>query len=153
LQFKLIHPGSASRGPLDEAARDYLGRVRKRLRADEVFVRPSQREDVRSALAEEATRIEAVIGPRDLVVALDRGGAAWSSVALAEQLGAWREASPSAVCFVLGSAHGLDATFLTGVARRWSFGPLTLPHDLARVVLWEQVYRACAIREGSPYHK
>lgn len=153
MQLKLIHPGSAARGPLDEAARDYLGRVGKRVRASEVFVKPSRREDGPAALGDEATRIAETLGPRDIVVALDREGEPWTSEGLAGHLGGWLVAAPPAVCFLLGSARGLDLALRASCRHRWSFGPLTLPHDLARVVLWEQLYRAFAIREGAPYHK
>ncbi len=153
MQLKLIHPGSASRGPLDEAARDYLGRVGKRTRVHEVFVKASRRDDGPAALAEEAARISEAIGPRELVVALDREGEPWTSERLAVHLGGWLLAAPPAICFLLGSARGLDPGLRSSCRHRWSFGPLTLPHDLARVVLWEQLYRAFAIREGAPYHK
>ncbi len=153
MQLKLLHPGSASRGPLDEAARDYLGRVGKRARAVEVFVKASRREDVDAALSEEAGRLLESVGPRDVVVALDRDGEPWSSEALAERLGGWLMAGPPAVCFLVGSARGLDPALRASCRIRWSLGPLTLPHDLARVVLWEQLYRAFTIREGAPYHK
>lgn len=151
--IRLIHPGSAARGPLDEAARDYLGRVRKRAKTEEVFVKASKRPDTAAALAEEADRIRAVIGPRDLVVALDRTGRPLSSEDLARSLGDWLLDAPPAVNVLLGSAAGLDPGLVAAAAVRWSFGALTLPHDLARVVLWEQLYRAFTIREGGPYHK
>ena len=57
------------------------------------------------------------------------------------------------MAFVLGGSHGLaPATAGTG-RRRWSLGPLTLPHELARVVVLEQLYRAFTILRGEPYHK
>jgi 23S rRNA (pseudouridine1915-N3)-methyltransferase len=151
--LRLVHPGSAARGPLDDAARDYLGRVRKRVKAEEVFVKASRRPDPAAALAEEAERLRAVIGPRDLVVALDRTGRILSSEDVAAALGAWLLDAPPAVNVLLGSASGLDAGVVAAATVRWSFGALTLPHDLARVVLWEQLYRAFTIREGGPYHK
>jgi 23S rRNA (pseudouridine1915-N3)-methyltransferase len=153
VQLKLIHPGSAGRGPLDEAARDYIERVRKRVKADELYLKPSRLPRPSDALAEEAERIRAAVGARDVVVALDRTGDAWSSEDVADHLGRWFEAAPPAVVFVLGSAHGLADGFVRSCRWRWSFGRLTLPHDLARVVLWEQLYRSFTIREGAPYHK
>jgi 23S rRNA (pseudouridine1915-N3)-methyltransferase len=65
---------------------------------------------------------------------------------------AWQEESrPLAI--VLGGSTGLDAVVLARAEERWSLGPLTLPHELARVVVAEQLYRAGTILRGAPYHK
>jgi 23S rRNA (pseudouridine1915-N3)-methyltransferase len=57
------------------------------------------------------------------------------------------------LAFVIGGSHGLAPAFLDAAAARWSLGPLTLPHELARVVLAEQLYRAFTILRGEQYHK
>jgi len=151
--LRLVHPGSAAKGPLDEAARDYQARLSRHLRIDEVWLKPSRRAEADLALAEEAERIAATVKERDHLVLLDRTGTATSSERLAGRLQAWMGEGHHAVVFALGSAHGLhDALRKPGV-ERLSFGPLTLPHDLARVVLWEQLYRALTIVRGEPYHK
>ena len=86
------------------------------------------------------------------VVALARGGSPWSSQELARRLQGWQERGrPLAV--VLGGSYGLSAGFLAGAQERWSLGPATLPHELARVVALEQLYRAFTILRGEPYHK
>jgi 23S rRNA (pseudouridine1915-N3)-methyltransferase len=64
----------------------------------------------------------------------------------------WRLAARP-VTFVLGGSHGLAAGLLQRADARWSLGPLTLPHELARVVVLEQLYRAFTILRGEPYHK
>lgn len=85
------------------------------------------------------------------VVALDREGPALDSPGwsrwLDERLLAARD-----VVFVIGGAHGLSGDVLGSADQRLSFGPPTLPHQLARVVLLEQLYRAAKIRAGEPYH-
>ena len=53
----------------------------------------------------------------------------------------------------VGGAEGLSSAVLERADLRWSLGPLTLPHDLAMVVMWEQLYRAMTIIRGEPYHK
>lgn len=85
-------------------------------------------------------------------VLLDIEGEAWSSEALAEQLGRWREAGRP-LAFVVGGAEGVDAALQQAAQVRWSLGPATLPHELARVVALEQVYRAFTILHGLPYHR
>lgn len=151
--LRLVHPGSAARGPLDEAARDYQSRLGRVFRIEETFVRASRREDRAPALAEEAERVLGAVRDRDRLVALDREGKALPSEALAERLAAWMQAGHPAVVFALGSASGLGPQVLAKAHERLSFGPMTLPHDLARVVLWEQLYRASTILRGEPYHK
>ena len=151
--LRLVHPGSAPKGPLEEAARDYRQRLERTFRVEETWVRAAKGEDRTTALADEAERILAHVRDRDRLVALDRTGRALSSEALAERLAAWMQARHTAVVFALGSASGLGDPVVAKAHERWSFGPLTLPHDLARVVLWEQLYRAHTILSGVPYHK
>ena len=156
--LRLVHAGSAGRGPLDEAAETYRARLERHLRCEEVFVRaqPLKRESpaaVTAALAAEGERLLAGLGPRDHVVALAIDGERWSSARLSRALQRWMNGGHQAVVFALGSAHGLAPAVLSRADQRWSFGALTLPHDLARVVLWEQLYRAGTILRGEPYHK
>lgn len=151
--LRLVHPGSANRGPLDEAARDYQARLSRHLRVDEVWLKPSRRSEPDLALAEEAERITSNLKDRDHLVLLDRTGTATSSERLAERLESWMGEGHHAIVFALGSAHGLHPSLRRPGVERVSFGPLTLPHDLARVVLWEQLYRALTIVRGEPYHK
>ena len=160
MRFTLLHPGTAGRGPLADAAADYLARLRRNpaLEVGEVFVKPVKlrREsdaEVQQALDTEASRVLAKLSSSDLVVALDRTGEAWSSAQWANAIRRWRDDGRRVVALVLGSPHGLSRQLLKRADKRLSFGPLTLPHELARVVLWEQVYRAHAIIAGTPYHK
>jgi len=87
------------------------------------------------------------------LVALDPAGDALSSPALAAELGRLRRDWPHAVGFALGSDVGLDPAVLGAARRVLSFGPLTLSHELARVVLYEQLYRAASIHSGTGYHR
>ncbi|MGI8559521.1 MAG: 23S rRNA (pseudouridine(1915)-N(3))-methyltransferase RlmH [Solirubrobacteraceae bacterium] len=82
------------------------------------------------------------------ITLLDAGGASYDSVGFAGFLGARRDSGQD-LTFVLGGAHGLE---LAGAEHRLSLGPMTLPHQLARVVLLEQLYRAHKIILGEPYH-
>jgi 23S rRNA (pseudouridine1915-N3)-methyltransferase len=144
----------ALRGPgLREAADAYAARVARYVEFAEREVREAGRvADIASRQREEARRLTAVIPAGSVVVALERTGEPWSSRRLAERLERWRlEARP--VAFALGGSTGLDPAFVTAAAGRWSLGPLTLPHELARVVVLEQLYRAFTILRGEPYHK
>ena len=79
-------------------------------------------------------------------------GSSWSSEDLARRVDRWRlDARPVAIA--IGGSNGLSPDLLADAASVWSLGPLTLPHELARVVVAEQLYRAFTILRGEPYHK
>jgi 23S rRNA (pseudouridine1915-N3)-methyltransferase len=136
-----------------EAGDDYARRLSRYLRLHEVELREASRAgSVDRQRAEEASRIRERLPARALVVALAREGKPLNSEALAVTLSRWREGARP-VALVLGGSHGLDPALLSAADLRWSLGPLTLPHELARVVVLEQLYRACTILRGEPYHK
>jgi 23S rRNA (pseudouridine1915-N3)-methyltransferase len=136
-----------------EACDDYLRRLGRYLRVSEVEVREASRAPSAAAQrAEEASRLRARTPAGARIVALARTGTAWSSEELARRVERWRlDARPAAL--LIGGSHGLDSALVAAAADRWSLGPLTLPHELARVVVLEQLYRACTILRGEPYHK
>jgi 23S rRNA (pseudouridine1915-N3)-methyltransferase len=135
------------------AADDYLRRLGRHHKVREVEVREASRAPtIEAQQREEGERLRARLPAGGRLVALTRDGAGWSSEELARRLGGWmREARP--VALTIGGSHGLDPELLASAADRWSLGPLTLPHELARVVVAEQLYRASTILRGEPYHK
>ena len=72
--------------------------------------------------------------------------------AIAERLAQWQMAA-SRVCIVIGGPDGLHPSLLAAAQEQWSFGRITLPHTLVRVILSEQLYRAWSIQAGHPYHR
>ena len=86
-------------------------------------------------------------------IALDIGGTTRSSEGFADHLSRLMLDGRSHIVFVLGGAAGLDDGIVGAADERLTLGPLTLPHQLARVVLLEQVYRAFRIMRGEPYHR
>lgn len=90
--------------------------------------------------------------PRTELCVCDATGASLTSEAFAAMLGAARDTGRETT-FVVGGAHGLPRDALTSAARVLALAPWTLPHDLARLVLAEQIYRAGTILRGEPYHK
>ena len=156
--LRLVHPARSLSGPLDVAARDYQTRIKRHTRVDERFVKPARmkREDaasVASAKAEEGERIIASLGARDVLIALEVDGERWSSEELARQMRGWMNAGTHAVTFALGGPWGLSDAVRSKARTHVSLGAMTLPHELARVILWEQLYRAGTILRGEPYHK
>jgi 23S rRNA (pseudouridine1915-N3)-methyltransferase len=136
-----------------EAYDDYIRRLGKYLKVRDAEVREASRAPTEQAQrAEEAERLRRHLRPGMTVVALARTGEPWSSEELARRLDRWRlDARPLA--FVIGGSRGLAPDLLASAAGRWSLGPLTLPHELARVVVAEQLYRGMTILRGEPYHK
>lgn len=86
------------------------------------------------------------------VVALDSAGVQRSSEELAFLLDRLETTPPQKTAFVIGGAVGLDPSIVSTAAETLSLGPITLPHQLARVVLVEQLFRAMTILRGHPYH-
>ena len=107
---------------------------------------PEQRRD------REAEAIQSKLTPRDRIIVLDEHGRARSSRQLAQGLTAWLEDPATQPCFVLGGAYGLADSLVQRADERLALGPMTLPHELARVLLLEQLYRAGTIVKNIPYH-
>lgn len=135
-----------------DACDDYLRRLRRHARVAEHEVREGPDASAVVQRREEAARIRAHVPKGAQVVALAIDGETWSSEALAERVDRWRLAARP-LALVIGGATGLDDALVTEADARWSLGPLTLPHELARVVVCEQLYRAFSILGGAPYHK
>ncbi len=135
-----------------EAADDYLRRLRRLLPVTEREVREAGRAgNPLATRREEARRLREAAGRGDLLVALTRTGSGWSSEELARRVDRWRTGGRD-VSLLIGGSTGLADDLVADADHRWSLGPLTLPHELARVVVLEQLYRAAAILKGLPYH-
>lgn len=91
--------------------------------------------------------------PRQRLIALCERGTQLSSGELAERIARWQLEALPGVCFLIGGADGLPPALEARADERWSFGRLTLPHRLARLLLLEQLYRAFSILRGEPYHR
>jgi 23S rRNA (pseudouridine1915-N3)-methyltransferase len=103
--------------------------------------------------AREAELLLAEIPDRARLVALDDGGKPLTSEDLASTLGGWRDSGAENVAFAIGGAEGLGDALLKRAQLTLSFGRMTWPHMLVRVMLAEQLYRAQSILEGHPYHR
>jgi 23S rRNA (pseudouridine1915-N3)-methyltransferase len=131
----------------------YAGRLKRYCNFEEVELREAGRAPtVALERADEAARLEPRIPAGAFRVAMSREGTAWTSADLAAELERWRIAARP-VALLLGGSHGLDPSLIRSADRVWSLSPLTLPHELARVVVVEQLYRAWTILRGEPYHK
>lgn len=136
-----------------EAADEYLRRLRRYSTVQEREVREGGKAGNPTAQRrEEAVRLREALPGSGVTVALARTGSSWSSAELARRLGRWREETPN-VSFLIGGAEGLAPELSEAARYHWSLGPLTLPHELARVIVLEQLYRGFTILAGEKYHK
>lgn len=140
----------------DERVETYRRRVERRWPAEDRALRPvagGRDTDPRRALREEARVVEKLLdGDRPLVV-LDERGQSLTSRAFAHRLRGFEERSTSGLDFVIGSDLGLDAELKRRAGWTVSLSPMTLPHQLARLLLWEQLFRATHILGGGGYHR
>ena len=102
---------------------------------------------------QEAEPLLARLAPTDIVIALDETGRGLTSPDLARKIGAWRDENRPAARFLVGGPDGLDRAVRQRADLVLSFSPLTWPHQLVRVMLAEQLYRAATLLAGHPYHR
>jgi 23S rRNA (pseudouridine1915-N3)-methyltransferase len=138
VKLSVVAVGKIKERELRAVADDYLARIRRYVRVEEVEV------------ASDAA-LERALPGGVTIVALDPGGDALTSTAFAKKVEAWGRRGKGDVAFVIGGAEGIPESLLRSADARLSLSSLTLPHRLARVVLFEQIYRAFTILRGEPY--
>lgn len=104
-------------------------------------------------MKEEAALMLAAAEGCDLRIALDEHGKALTSEAFAAKLGDWRDAGQGRVAFFIGGADGLHQDLLALCDMKLAFGQMTWPHQMVRLMLVEQLYRAYTLLSGHPYHR
>jgi 23S rRNA (pseudouridine1915-N3)-methyltransferase len=155
MQISVVAVGRPNR-LLEPAIREYEERAGRywKLEIREVKGAPASRNrPVAEVQRSEAERLRAAAPASHEWVALTPGGEAWSSERLAEYLSHLGVQGASGVAFLIGGATGLSDALVGEARYRLSLSALTMPHDLARLVLAEQLYRAGTISRGEPYHK
>jgi 23S rRNA (pseudouridine1915-N3)-methyltransferase len=113
----------------------------------------SRARDAATRMAEEASAISALIPEKSVLVALDERGKNIDSAAFAQHLGRFRDQSVGNTIFTIGGADGLSPDLRRKAKLTIAFGAATWPHQLVRVMLLEQIYRAATILAGHPYHR
>jgi 23S rRNA (pseudouridine1915-N3)-methyltransferase len=159
MRLMVIAVGRLKDGPERELAERYakrfddLGR-RIGLRGLEIHEIPeSKARDAPSRISAEANAITALIPDKATVVALDEHGKLLDSPAFSSELRRHRDAAVPALAFLIGGADGLSPDLRHRAVLTLAFGAATWPHQLVRVMLLEQLYRAATILSGHPYHR
>jgi len=157
MKVRVLCVGEA-RGPLQAAIEDYEGRAGRYWSFDVTAVAggvgKARKADPNRVRQAEEERLLARLPKRGgALVALTREGKALSSRALADFLAERAVRSTEEVTFVIGGAFGLGKGILERSSLRLALSPMTLPHEVARLILVEQLYRAGTILRNEPYHK
>jgi 23S rRNA (pseudouridine1915-N3)-methyltransferase len=151
--------GRLKQGPEREIGAGYLKRAEATgrklgLRSIEIIeIRESRAQDAERRRVEESIALANIIPDNAIVVVLDQRGESLDSAAFAGLLREWRANDRAAVCFIIGGADGLAPSLVDRAKVRLAFGKATWPHQLVRTMLLEQLYRACTILAGHPYHR
>lgn len=155
MKFLLSSVGKEDQVPLKEGIEDYTRRIGYYYPVDWKIIAPPK---TKTAISEkelktkEATLILQNIKKDDYLVALDEKGTMLSSVKLASMIQHKANESVKQMVFLIGGAFGLDGSVLDRANFTWSLSPLTFPHQLVRLILTEQIYRACTILRNEKYH-
>jgi len=153
-EILIVWAGRHQRDRWEELCADYRRRIGHHAAVRDVPVKArGKTTDDRARLAAEAEAIRAALPDPCWRVALDVRGRKTSSEELAESLERRREDWPHPVAFLVGSDLGLDAGLAAEADERLSLSPMTFGHELARLVLYEQLYRALSIVRGIKYHR
>jgi 23S rRNA (pseudouridine1915-N3)-methyltransferase len=138
---------------------DYVRRMPREMPIQLIEVRPERRPvkapgpaSLARMVAAEAVRIRAALPTGCTVVALDEGGRSFTTAQFAHRLEAFRREGHD-VAFVIGGADGLDQGLKQSATLLLSLSALTLPHQLVRVLLVEQLYRGVSLLHHHPYHR
>jgi 23S rRNA (pseudouridine1915-N3)-methyltransferase len=154
MRFRFIWVGKTRNEHLRALCDEYLKRLRRFTKLEVLEVRESAQHAKEAGIEDEGRRILGGLHPDAFVVLLDVEGRAWSSFELASQIERWQTAGNiKEVAFVMGGHWGVSAEVHGRAGARWSLSRLTLTHEMARVLLLEQVYRAYTIIHGLPYQK
>jgi 23S rRNA (pseudouridine1915-N3)-methyltransferase len=151
--------GRLKAGPERELAERYRGRVAKAGRAvglrdiEIVEIRESRAQEAPKRMLEESIALANLIPESAVVVALDQSGEALDSGSITGMLRGWRDAGRPAAVFCIGGADGLGPELTARADLTLAFGAATWPHQLVRIMLLEQLYRAVTILAGHPYHR
>lgn len=159
MQLSVVGVGRVKEPYLQDGIREYCTRIRPYFNlslhdvAEErvpAGLTPAEREGV---LEREGVRMLAFCREGGIVVALDVGGELWSSQDLAARLRSWVLEGRNEVSFLIGGPLGISGTVRGSARHTLSLSRMTFPHQMVRLILLEQIYRAAKICRGEPYHK
>jgi len=156
VKFRFIWTGSHADAELAGAAERYLNRIKHFFPIEVVEVAAERGRQARSDVAimrAQSARLLSAIPERGLVVVLDERGQTFDSLKFAKWIERLTIDQPHGINFVVGGDVGFDDSVRTRADKLLALSPMTLPHQFARVILLEQIYRACTLMRNISYHK
>lgn len=152
MRLRIIWTGKTRDARLRALIDDYAERLSHFARCEVTELRELGRTD-KTGIDKESQRISDALRPGSVMVLLDSEGTEWTSPQLAAQVQSWEGSGIKEVAFVIGGPNGFTDELKSRADKRWSLSRLTLTHEMARVLLFEQLYRAYTIIHGLPYQK
>lgn len=159
IKIKIIALGKLKENYLRQASEEYLKRLSAFAKVEITELEPvrlsenPQDAEIQKALDTEAAQILKKLEPTDFVVAMCIEGAQMSSEELSYKMSTLINTGSGNFAFIIGSSFGLSKEVKKRADLKMSFSKMTFPHQLFRVMLLEQIYRAFKIKQGSNYHK
>ncbi len=132
---------------------EFTQRLERFVRCEVTVLESSRANGAAEGIEDESRRILSALRKDATTILLDVEGREWSSTALAAEVEKWQNAGTKEVAFIIGGHNGVSSEVGRRANLRWSLSRLTLTHEMARVLLVEQLYRAYTIIHGWPYHK
>jgi len=153
MRLRVIWTGKTRDAHLRALVTEYLERLSHFARCEVSEFRESGATAEKTGIDRDSKRISDGLREGAINVLLDPSGIEWSSEQLAEAIQRWQDSGTKEVAFIVGGPNGVSKELSARANQRWSLSRLTLTHEMARVVLLEQLYRAYTIIHGLPYQK
>src|SRR6266566_5179568 len=153
MRLRLIWTGKTRDARLRALSEDYLKRLSHFVRCEVTELREEKGSNVQAGIEKDSKRISDALRAGAVTVLLDPAGEQWTSEQLAVQVQRWNNDGTREVSFVIGGPLGVSKELSAAADKRWSLSRLTLTHEMARMLLLEQLYRAYTIIHGLPYQK
>ena len=153
MRLRVIWTGKTRDAHLRALINEYLKRLSHFARCEISEFRESAGAGQKTGIDKDSQRISDGLHEGAINVLLDPDGIEWTSAQLAGEMQRWQDNGTKEVAFIVGGPNGVSAELSARANKRWSLSRLTLTHEMARVVLLEQLYRAYTIIHGLPYQK
>jgi 23S rRNA (pseudouridine1915-N3)-methyltransferase len=152
LTITLLTVGTIKETYLQLAIQDYVNRMKPLIHFHIIEVKEEHVKNAQQAVEKESLAIKKLIDPKSYVMVFDLQGGQLTSEQFASELQSITS-SHSHITMIIGGSHGVTASLRQSAHRTISFSQLTFPHQLFRLLVCEQLYRALMIQKGHPYHK
>jgi 23S rRNA (pseudouridine1915-N3)-methyltransferase len=152
MRFRFVWPGKTKDERLRSLLEEYLKRLSRFTHCAVTEIRESAGGDG-PGKAKESRRIVEALSSAGAIIVLDEEGCELSSTELADQIARWEQESIKEVALVIGGPEGVGKEVKSRATAQWRISRLTFTHEMARVLIMEQLYRAYTINRGMPYQK